>query len=206
MKALTNFMIILSSPLAILNALSGIVSIIWLIILGDWSALVVGVGILICSSFVIGILMLPSGAIMLALAALGEKVNWRGIAFYGLSFLSNLYSVAVMSVWCLAVFVLFAMLAQKGHHSILPYLLGSYALALAPWQGMAAREQGADGAGFTTIMLVFFAQVAYVVIMFMALAASPALVDIVFAFGGIMFIVWIIQSRVSILLLQETQL
>jgi uncharacterized membrane protein len=200
MKALTNFMSVLFLPLAILNPISGIVSIIWLIILGDWSALIVGVGILVCSSFAIGILMLPGAPIIILALA---KVNGRGIAFYGLSFLGNLYSAAVMSAWCLAVFILYGMLAQKGHHNILPYLLGSYVLALEPWQGMAAREQEENGAGF----MVFFAQVAYVVIMLMALLATSLTIgDIIFTFCAIMFIAVIIQFCISITLLQETEL
>jgi hypothetical protein len=40
----------------------------------------------------------------------------------------------------------------------------------------------------------------------MVLAASLSIEDVAFAFGGILFIVWIVHSRITITLLQETQL
>lgn len=204
MDALGNFIKILSVPLGILNALSGIVSIAWLLVIWDWKVLLLGIAILFISNFVIGLLMLPSAAILLATAAAGGKTNFRGITFFSLAFLGNLYVVAVISIWCIAVLVLFGMAAQQGHHSIIPYLLGSYAIALSPWQMMAARESGIDAGSVGSVIIIFFAQIAYAVIMLMILAASPTIEDVAIIFGGIMFIAWVIQSRIAIQLAQES--
>jgi hypothetical protein len=204
METLGKLMTVLAVPLGFLNALSGIVSVIWLLVLGDWTALLVGIALLIGSTFLIGLLMLPGTAIAVATAAVGVWTNMRGVAFIGMAFLGNLFHVAIISVWCIAIFLLFMRLGYQAHHAPLPYLLGSYALALAPWQSLAAKEAGSGAQGFTTIMIVFFAQLAFAVIMLMVVVGSPSLEDIVIVFGSIMFVVWIIQSRIALMLHRET--
>jgi len=203
LEKLANLMKLLAAPLGILNALGGIVSVIWLIVLHDWSTLLGGVALLFASSFVIGILMLPAAGIMAATVAVGAKTGMRGVLFWGLVFLDELYGSAVISVWCLAIFFIFMALGRQAHNPDLPYLLGSYALALGPWQSMAAKEAGPEGEGFTTLALVFFTQVAYVAIMLMVLVANPSIVEIAAVFGAIMLIVMIVLARVGVLLRRE---
>lgn len=207
MENLSKLMTALGIPLNLLNALGGIVSVIWLLVGGDWRTIVAGVVILLFSSFLVRILMLPGLAITAVTVAIGAKKDMKGMAFFTAAFLGNLYFIAVITVWCLVILVVFLFLGDKAHASSpLPYLLGSYAIALSPLQRMAALENGPGMQGLGTIIIVFFAQVAqvaYVVTMLMMWLGSPSLANVGVAFSAVMVVAWVIQSRLALLAQRE---
>lgn len=198
---LTKLITILGVPFSILNAFGGIVAAIWLIAIGDWKTLIVGVVLVVFSSHSIAILMLPGAAFSVIAAAVGAKTNMRGMMFYSAAFINNLYIVVVITVWCIGVLMIFMALYSKAHaSSISPYLLGSYGPALGVWQYLAVKEGSGPGLqGIGSITIVFFAQVAYVVVMLMGLfGGQHSFMEVTATFLTIMVVGCIIQTLITL--------
>jgi hypothetical protein len=96
---------ILTVPLMLLNFFGGIGSGIWLATLGQWWAIGYGVVGIFVSHFLLGIIMMP-GLLFAAPAALLVDKGKFVLAF-PLIFLSQLYTFAVIVIWCMAVFFFF---------------------------------------------------------------------------------------------------
>lgn len=197
---LTKLITILGVPFSILNALGGIVAAIWLLAIGDWKTLIVGVILVVFSSHSIAILMLPGAAFSAITVAVGTRTNMRGVMFYSAVFINNLYIVVVITAWCIGVLTLFMALCSKAHaSSILPYLLGSYAPALGVWQYLAAKENGPGLQGIGSILIVFFAQVAYVIVMLMGLFGGQySFMEVTATFFAVMVFGCIIQTLITL--------
>jgi hypothetical protein len=128
---------ILALPLVLMNTLGVIVAGIWLAILSEWGSIGWGIGILLFGGFGLGLAMLPGlllGAPAMAFHSKGIKVG-----FYFFGFLSSLYTIAVLTVWCIAILYVFAERADGG--SIYPLLLWSYGVATGPIAWLAQKEQ-----------------------------------------------------------------
>ena len=193
METFTKFAAALSIPLALLNMLGGIVAGIWLAILGKWGIIGYGIAALFVSGFGLGIAMMPGLLFAAPAAALHEKGNKLGFRFF--CFLGALYTVAVLTAWCIAVLYFFARQADSG--SIIPILLWSYGVATGPIAWMAQKEaQG--GGGEEAMISTFFAQVAYVIVVLAVLFFRVSLVDVTILFGVIMVVGLIFQFRIAL--------
>ena len=60
MRALLGLMSVLAVPLMIVNMLGGIVSGIWLAVLGEWGAIGYGIAALVVSGLVLSIVLMPA--------------------------------------------------------------------------------------------------------------------------------------------------
>ncbi len=103
MKTLLALLGALTGFFLVLNSLGGIVSGIWLAILGEWGAIGIGLVLVFVSTGVLGVALLPATG--LAVAAYAARRSRAGLLFLGL--LSNLYIAALITVWCVGVLVFF---------------------------------------------------------------------------------------------------
>ena len=183
MKAIIGLFTLLAIPLTMLNLFGGVVSGVWLAVLGDWGSIGYGLLAMIASSFVLAIAMMPS--LLFAGPAIYFARKGVDILFFFFSFLGSLYIVALITVWSGGVLWFFAERATAD--SVIPILIWSFGVALAPWQWMAQKEMQA-GEGQGSAVTVFFAQVAYLFAILMAIFGAFTFFDIMVMFGIVMLI------------------
>src|ERR1035437_1129092 len=88
----------------LLNFSSGLVSIVWLLFLGQWKLLVIGFIIGIIMPLVYTVLALPSMGLMSVTIKLIEKKNKIGII---VALLGSIYEKILLFIWLVYVFNLF---------------------------------------------------------------------------------------------------
>lgn len=177
----------LSVPIQILNMLGGIISGLWLAILGEWGEIIRGIIFIMISGFGISIVLMPSLLFVGPAAMAIEKGKKLLGMFFG--FLSVLYTVALMTVWCIWIMWLF--ISSATENSLIPMLIWSYGVALAPWMWLAQKDQQGRGNEFS-IFTTFFAQISYILAMFMFFFGAT-LGTITITFGTIMLVGAILQ-------------
>jgi len=173
--------------LLILNALGGIVSGIWLALIGEWWALGVGLVGLLVSHFLVSILLMPSVLFAAPAAALSERGK-HGVATV-LAGVSSLYTAALIAGWGIGILYFFASRATAG--SVIPLLIWSYGVASGPWSFLASKDQQGGGNEYSA-MATFFLQAGYVVAIVLVLV-SRSLAPGAFALAAAMGINWLFQ-------------
>ena len=176
----------LTVPIMFLNLLGGIISGIWLAILGEWGEIFRGVLFMVISGFAISIALMPS----LLFAAPAAMAIEKGKKLLGMFFgsLSVLYTIGLMTVWCIWIMWLFVSSANDS--SLIPLLIWSYGVALAPWMWLAQKDQQGGGNEFS-MFSIFFAQISYILGMILFfLGATLGIIAVIFGaimlFGGIL--------------------
>lgn len=133
------------------------------------------------------------GLLLAAPAAIfHEKGNNAGLYFFG--FLSTLYTIAVFTVWCMAVLLFFV--RQADSNSIIPILIWSYGVATGPINYMAQKEMQGGG-GEASMITTFFVQVAYVLVILAVLLFKVSLIDVTILFAAVMVVGLIFQFWVA---------
>jgi|HigsolmetaAR201D_1030396.scaffolds.fasta_scaffold10813_3 hypothetical protein len=189
---------VLMVPLMLLNFFGGIGSGIWLAILGEWWAIGYGIAGFLLSHFLLAIILMP-GILLVGPAALLMEKGKTFLAFPFL-LLSQLYTFAVITAWCMFVFYFF--MSRAGQDTFWPLLIWSYGVALGPWMYMAQKEQQ-GGTGDASAMTTFFAQVAYIVVALVVIFGSATLIGLAMIFGGIMLVGMLIQTGLALAMLRE---
>jgi hypothetical protein len=188
LNAFTKLVNALAIPLGLLSGFGWIVAGVWLAILGEWSLLAYGIGALPFSGFALGIAMMPGMLLGGPAAAFHEKGNRFG--YYVFGFLSTLYTVSVLMLWCIGVLYFFG--KQANDDSIIPVLLWSYGIATVPIAWLAHKDDNEYA-----MITAFFADIAYVLVIVTILFAKPSLLDVLVLFGAIMFFGLVIQFRIA---------
>lgn len=198
MKALLGLITILSGPLAILNILGGIVSGIWLAVLGEWGIIWLGFLAILVSSLALGLVLTPATLLTSLAVISAEKGKTFGMLC--LLALSNLYVIGIITVWCCG--VLFALVKDATSISLIPSLIWSYGIATGPWGYMAFKEQK-GGTGDASTLATFLAELAYVVIMLMVIFSAVTLAQALKVFAGFMLVGLVILMTVAYLVQKE---
>jgi hypothetical protein len=107
------------------------------------------------------------------------------ILFYTFVLLGNVYTAAIIILWCIGVLVFFVERATEG--TLIPLLIWSYGVALGPWQYMAQKENQ-SGSGEGSLMTTLFAQIGYVLVLILASLTSITFVGAVVVFAIIMLV------------------
>lgn len=199
MKALMGLITALSIPLMILNMLGGIVSGIWLAILGEWGVVGTGVLFFFVSTGLLGFALMPSLLFMAPAAMCAEKGNTFGLVCFGA--LSSIYTLGLITVWCCGILFLFVKDATAS--SLIPRLIWSYGVATGPWAYMASKDQGEGGEGFASTMATFLAELAYVVIILLVLFTPLTLLAAIKVFSGFMAVGFFLQLTVAVMIQRE---
>lgn len=193
MEAFAKLLGVLAVPLAILNMFGGIVSGIWLAILGEWGLIGYGILALIVSGMGLGLAMAPGLIFAGPAAILLEKGNKIGGYFFGL--LSTIYTVGVLTAWCILVLIFCTEHASTD--SLIPVLIWSYGIATSPivWLAKKDLQSGNENAMITT----FFIQVAYILTIFAILLVGVSVLNVLILFGVVMAIGLAVQFSVAYL-------
>lgn len=187
------FLLILAIPFTVLNLLSGIVSGIWLIFLGEWSMVGIGILSMLVSGMVLGFVMLP-GLIFDAPAIYLTNKGYK-LSGYFFGFLSILYTICVLTIWCILVLVYHTKQAEQ--NSIIPILFWSYNVAIVPIAWLAKKDSQ-SGNEYATIM-TFFIGAAYILNILVILLVGVSPPDILFLFAFVMLIGAAFQFLISYL-------
>lgn len=193
MKALSQLVIVAITLLLVVNTFGGVVSGIWLAILGEWRILLGGILSLVIAPFIIAICMMPGIALLFPAAFLYDKK--LKIPSYLLMLLGGFYTVGVIAAWCGYVFYVLYQKTQPG--TAIPILIWSYGIAAGPIAYMASKEKGNDD-NSSSAAVTFFAQISYLVMIVMALIWHSDYKEIVIVMACIMFIGYIAQMGFSI--------
>jgi len=187
MEAFAKFLGRLAAPIVVLNIFGGIVSGTWLAILGEWELVGYGILALLIAGKGLGLVMAP-GLIFAgpAVAMLGNG-NKIGGYFFGL--LSTIYSVGVLTGWCILVLIYFT--SHAGPKSLIPVLIWSYGIATGPIVGIAQieRRSGNEYAMITA----FFIAVAYTLTALAVVSVGVSLLHVLVIFVAVMSIGLIAQ-------------
>jgi hypothetical protein len=198
MRTLLGFITALTIPLALLNMLGGVVSGIWLGILGEWSTIGLGILFFLGSTLLLGIVLLPSILLAAPAAYCAEKGKTLAMLCFGA--LSNLYTIAVITVWCCGVLYMFVKDANSS--SLVPKLIWSYGVAIGPWSYMASKEpEGGENLG--SVLSTFLAELAYVVVSFIVILFPVTVLQALKVFAGFMLVGLAIQMTVAYLIQKE---
>lgn len=128
------------------NSLDG-----WLICLGQWRIILIGIGSFLGASTFIGIALTP-GLILLPFAK-AFKSKSRILTFLVLG-LPQAYTTIVTVAWCAAVLHYTRLLATTT--SPLPIWLWGYKIATGPWAYMSSYDQRTDPKSNPFSMFYFF--------------------------------------------------
>lgn len=199
MKAFLGVLTALSIPLLILNMLGGIVSGIWLAILGEWGAVGLGILFFFISTWLLGLAIMPSLLLAAPAVYCAEKGKTLGLVCFGA--LSSLYILAVVTVWCCGMLFLFVKDASAS--SLIPRLIWSFGVATGPWVYMASKDQGPQGEGFASSCATFLAQLAYLVIMLLVIFTPITLFGAIQVFGGFMLVALVLQMSFAVIVFRE---
>jgi len=190
----------LTVPIIILNLFGGIISVIWLAILGGKEEILKGIGLMIISPiFISGALTLCSLFAAPAVMAIEKGKKLLGIF---LESLGVLYIFALITIWFIGIMWLF-FLSSATESSLIPLLIWSYEVALAPWMWLAHKIQQDDGQQYDGNNFlwfgIFFAQISYILgmilfffgatlhtiaVIFGAIMLIGAILQVIIAFGG----------------------
>jgi len=115
-------MALLLIPIMLLNIFGGIIAGIWLIILGQWWALGYGLVLLLVSTFGLAFVLMP-GMFLFAMPG-AYLLSRRSPLAYPFLVLAPLYTLGVMTLWCVWVYYMYMQRADA--RSFIPLLVWSY--------------------------------------------------------------------------------
>lgn len=199
MKTLLGVIKALSIPLMVLNMLGGIVSGIWLAILGEWGVLGMGILLIVTSTSLLGLALMPSLLFVAPATICAQKGKAWGLICFGA--ISNIYILALITVWCCG--ILFIFIKDASVSSLIPRLIWSYGVATGPWVYMATKDQEQGSGSFASTMATFLAELGYVVIILLVLFTPLMLLGAIKVFGAFMAVGFFLQLTVSVMIQKE---
>ena len=138
----TGLMAVFAIPLMFLNMFGGIVSGVWLLVIGRWHEFLLGLVVLFGGTFLIGFVLIPSMGMAVSSAALMRSGrNWTGLLF-GIA--GSAWTYLIMFIWCLFTFVT---MTKNPDGNMFPLALWGYANAVGPWSYMASKDGRDSGSG-----------------------------------------------------------
>ena len=182
-------------PLMILNIGGGIVAGVWLVVIRDWAAIILGIACFFVSSVALGWVFIPST--LLAIPAAYFFKRGKTFGFVCFSSLASLYSYAVITLWCCGILLVFVKDATA--HALVPRLVWSYGVATGPFEYMALKETWAGAEGTASQLATFFAQLAYSLIVLLVIFSTITPLGVIGVFGGFMLVSFIAQMTAAIL-------
>lgn len=189
MNAVLGVLALLTIPIGIINLLGGIVSGIWLLFLGEWKALGLGIFSLFFAPLFLGFCLGPGLLFSLPAARVMEKGKIALGIMLGAP--AAFYTVGVMVAWCYGVFQLFDNMANDS--SRIPMLLWSYGVATGPWGYMASKESDGQGGFNPSVLHTFFISAGYLLMILMALVFGANIGTAIFALCLVMCFSFIVQ-------------
>jgi hypothetical protein len=185
----------------ILNVFGVLAGAIWLVILGEWSVLGVGLLSIFFSASIIGWALMPGFLLSMAASPfMGRRLWMLGFPFL---LAAALYDDAVVGAWCLGVVVFF--ITKAGAGASLPALLWAYGVAISPLSYMALRSAGpGNEAGFADALITVAAQIAVVVMAIDVLLNGLEVRALIYLCALTMSLAALVQATVGFLVMRES--
>ena len=187
-------------PLMVLNLLGGLVAFVWLAILGEWRQIGFAAMVVVGGLTLLAFAMIPMMLLAAPAAACERRGKTGGMLFFAA--LSNLYTTALMTFWCFAVFLYYARAATEA--SLVPSLLMSYSVATGVWAHMASKDARTDeAASFSALFSVFVVQLAYVAVVLIGALWDLTFRDMAMIFAGLMLFGWVVETLIFVTQLRQ---
>jgi len=156
---------IFTPPLILMNATAGIVSAVWLLVLGQWQIPVFGIIITMIFPFIYGIVTLPLALVFGIGANVMDGAKMKKTSSVMVLTFSAI-SDSIHFAWVLLVFGFLLSLMEMEGLPLFPILLAGYAISTGGLTAMASREQWNEFTMLSTFVLqvVSFLVVIYIVI------------------------------------------
>jgi len=177
-----------------LNVFSGIISGIWLIVLGLWPELLLGVIYSFVMPFAYTLVALPSMLLMPLLLRFSENGNKVMTAIFG--FINVIYSDLIILFWTYFVFSEFV--SGASGTAVIPLILWGYTVVIAPLGYMAKGEQDSIG----TSLGIYFAQFSFVALIILWLAGATESTTY-FVLGALILLFSMIPTVLTVLMINE---
>ena len=156
-------------PVFILNIVGGLGSGIWLAVLGNWAPIFIGIVVIVISSCLWPIAMMPTFLCIAPLVKLAE--GRRYFLFSILAFVCAFYTLSVVTVWSVLVMWYFREGAAESNY--IPLMIWSYGVATSPFVFMYAKDQNNN----VLLATIASASIAYIVAGLWVLLGHPAIRD-----------------------------
>ena len=144
-------LILVSSLIMIANTFGGVISFIWLAILGQWKAIGIGVLSLFISHYILALALALGFIIMIpGVLLLSSKRKYLHILGWIFIIPSGIWNYGVMVGWSYEVLRYFYFYGDGSAQT--PLLIWSYGIASAPWAYMASKE-GKDESGISAAII-----------------------------------------------------
>ena len=155
MSKIENLFVAAAVPLSLVNIFGGVVSGIWLAILGEWGVIGTGILTLLFVPLLLGFALMPGLIFSIPAMALFGRGNKVG--GYILVFLDLIYTYGILISWSLSVLIYYT--EQASNASLIPILFWSYGVATGPIIFLAFKDlQGGNAHAMIPTVLM---QVAY---------------------------------------------
>ena len=188
---IASLMAIIAVPLSLLNWFGGIASLVWLLILGEWGLIGYGILSILGAGIFLSIVLMPA-LLFAAPSAAFERKNIK-IGAYFFALLSEIYTIGVLSIWCIAIFVYH--ISQATPDSIFPVLVWSYSVATGPIVWLASKDlQSGDQYAMVS---TFFIQIAYLLSILSILLLGFSLTYLFIIFTLMMTVAIIFEFSIS---------
>ena len=158
MNKMENLFIVAVVRLSLINMFGGVISGVWLAILGEWGIIGTGILAIFISGMALGLAMMPGLIFAVPAAAMLEKGN--RIGGYIFTFLSLIYTYGLLIVW--SVFVLIYFTDQANESSLVPVLLWSYGVATGAVSFLASKDS--QSGNDSSMLPTFLIQIAYLAV------------------------------------------
>jgi hypothetical protein len=203
MKAFLALIKTLLTPLMILNSLGGIVSAVWLLILGEWRLILGGLLVMFAGNFCLTIAFLPSVLLGAPALYLASKEKWTISNVLMLP--SILYINAVIAAWCGIVFFFYTLGSTLPN--LIPRMIWSYGIATGTLSYLAMKGPSDENAPTGPTIAVLFAEIGYVFAMLrVVMSRGNTFQSFVMTFEGFMLVAALVQWVLGFLVFRRHEL
>jgi hypothetical protein len=149
----------ITALLAVLDVVAGVVTFIWLIVLGEWWAIGYGFGVIPAT---VALIFLAKPGAWMRVPAMVMIDRRQSVMAYLFHLASRLFEAAVAAGWFAGVIFLFSRITSN--FSFWPLVVWGYALALAAWTYMSRYTRKIDTGDIGSDIMLLSVQLAFVAI------------------------------------------
>jgi len=197
--SLINSIMSFQANMLLINLVLGIVVVIWLLIIGQWVTILLGLALLAISNIAFMFLIMgPLGLLMIYSDKLKEKGSM--FSFRCTAALSiGLLNFGVL-IWCFLCYHLLTM--NSSYLAIIPSLLWSYCVAIVPVNFTTVKSY-TPGDSYMGSLTPTFANLAYIIMIAILLLISESEIIALGSFLGIMYICAMVEFIIIFFEIEE---
>lgn len=146
-----SILVLIAVPFILLNVFSGLGSIIWLAILGQWKQIGIGVALIIAMPIAFSIAQIPSVGLA---TLLSSRIAPSSKTALVLTVIDSIWTNLLITAWC-------GFVALRSVHAIdaentIPILAWGYAIAVSPLMYLSSKDPENSMGGLRTLLTQLF--------------------------------------------------